>query len=342
MGAVFEKINGHTVITKDADRPFRILQLTDIHIGGGCLSRKKDKLALDAVRKVVGASDADFVVVTGDIAYPVPPFSGTRNNLKASKMFGALMEELGKPWTLVFGNHDSESYAKYTKDEIADYYMSLPGCRFEKGDDGLTGCGNYCIELRNADGKLNTLLMFIDSNAYLTNSFFSGFDTIHDDQTEWYKNTVKAYENTAGEMPRSLAFYHIPPKEFKEAWDKCYRGSDDVKYHCGFILEKDNYFGYPKTVEGKFFGEMVKLGSCKGMFVGHDHMNTLSLTYKGIRLTYGMSIDYLAYSKLLGAIPTAKRHTQRGGTLIDIADDGMVDVRLLPLDDILNESAAEN
>ena len=47
--AVFEKKDGITVIRKAADRPFRILQLTDIHIGGGCISRKKDRMALDAV-----------------------------------------------------------------------------------------------------------------------------------------------------------------------------------------------------------------------------------------------------------------------------------------------------
>ena len=191
----------------------------------------------------------------------------------------------------------------------------------------MTGLGNYCIKLNNADGTLNTALMFIDSNSYLGKSFFSGFDVIHDDQIDWYKRTVTALGD--GEKPApSLAFFHIPPKEFKDGWEKCYRGNDEVTYHLGFVEEKDNYFGYPKTKEGKFFGEMAKLGSCKGMFMGHDHLNTLSITYQGIRLTYGMSIDYLAYKGI------KKKHTQRGGTIIEIADDGSFDVSLLPLDDI--------
>ena len=125
-----------------------------------------------------------------------------------------------------------------------------------------------------------------------------------------------------------FAFFHIPPKEFKEGWEKCYNGSKEATYHLGFVQEKDNYFGYPKTKEGKFFAEMVKLGSCKGMFMGHDHLNTLSITYQGIRLTYGMSIDYLAYSGI------KKKHSQRGGTIIEIYDDGLFDVKLLPLDSI--------
>lgn len=327
MSAKFEKIDGTTVITKEANKPFRILQLTDIHIGGGWLSIKQDKLALAAVEKIVKAANADFVIVTGDIAYPFPIFSGTRNNLRASKMFGSLMTKLGVPWTLVFGNHDSESFAKYNKQQIADYYISLSNCYFEKGNNNLTGVGNYCIKLQNSDGTLNNALMFIDSNAYLTWNFFSGFDTIHDNQIEWYKSTIKQLSN-GDKIVKSLAFFHIPPKEFKEGWEKCYQGSDEAQYHLGFVQEKDNYFGYPKTKEGRFFSEMVSLGSCKGMFMGHDHLNTLSITYKGIRLTYGMSIDYLAYRGIM------KKHTQRGGTLIDIIDDGSFDIKLLPLDKI--------
>ena len=104
--AVFEKKDGMTVIRMPEGRPFRILQLTDIHIGGGLLSRKKDGLALDAVRKIVRASHADLVVVTGDMVYPLFMYSGTSNNLKASKKFGECMDSLGVPWTFTFGNHD--------------------------------------------------------------------------------------------------------------------------------------------------------------------------------------------------------------------------------------------
>lgn len=325
MNGRFEKRDGREVIVKQKGKPFRILQLTDIHIGGSLGTRKKDKLALAAVEKVVKNANADFVAVTGDMVYPMPwMLQGSFNNLKSSKMFASLMESLGVEWTVVFGNHDSEVWAKLDKHKLADFYSSQPHCHFQKGDPNIYGVGNYCIPLLNEDGSLNTALMFIDSNAYLTWNFFSGFDVIHDDQIEWYKKEIAALSKD-GEIAKSLAFFHIPPKEFKEGWEKCYRGSDEAVYHCGFVQEKDNYFGYPKTKEGKFFGEMVKLGSCKGMFMGHDHLNTLSMTYKGIRLTYGMSIDYNAYKDI------DKRFTQRGGTLIDIYDDGTFEISLLPL-----------
>ncbi len=327
MGAIFDRTNGQTVITKEAGKPFRILQLTDIHIGGGPFSRKKDKLALAAVEKIVGAANADFVIVTGDVCYPLWPWSGTFNNMRGSRKFADLMNKLGMEWTLVYGNHDTESFAFYNKERLSEFYMSQPKCHFQKGESGLTGMGNYCIKLNNPDGTLNTALMFLDSNAYLTKSFFSGFDVIHDDQIDWYKRAI-AEMSADGQTARSLAFFHIPPKEFKEGWEKCYNGSSEATYHLGFVQEKDNYFGYPKTKEGKFFGEMVKLGSCNGMFMGHDHLNTLSITYQGIRLTYGMSIDYLAYKGI------KKKHTQRGGTVIEIYDDGTFDIKLIPLDSI--------
>ena len=328
MAATFTRQDGRTVITKEFGKPFRILQLTDIHIGGGVLCRRNDKMALDAVRTLVERAKADFVVITGDISYPFWVVGGTHNNLKSARMLCDLLTEMGVEWTLVFGNHDTEIHARYTKSQLGDYFTSLPHCHFDKGEPGLTGCGNYCIPLCNADGTLNTALMFLDSNSYLKNSFFSGFDVIHDDQIEWYKRTIAALPYPDGVAP-SLAFFHIPPKEFKEGWQHCYLGTGQATYHMGFVQEKDNYFGYPKTKEGRFFAEMVRFGSCKGMFVGHDHLNTLSITYQGIRLTYGMSIDYLAYPQML------TRFTQRGGTLIDIDDNGEFAVSMLPLVPVL-------
>lgn len=323
MSVKIERRDGQTVITKEKGKPLRILQLTDIHLGGCIKSRKKDALALEAVERIVKAADPDFIIVTGDMVYPIPLW-GSINNLKSSKIFGSLMTRLGVPWTFVFGNHDSESFALASKDKLAEYYTSLQGCWFEKGEEGITGVGNYCIRLENKDGKLNNLLMFIDSNAYLTWNFFSGFDTIHDDQIEWYKREV-IKQSEEGKLAPSLAFFHIPPKEFKEGWEKCYLGTGEAEYVSGFVNEKDNYFGYPKTVEGRFFSEMVKFGSCKGMFVGHDHLNTLTIKYQGVSLTYGMSIDYLAYKGI------SKKLTQRGGTIIEINDDSSFSVKLVPL-----------
>lgn len=49
-------------------------------------------------------------------------------------------------------------------------------------------------------------------------------------------------------------------------------------------------------------------------------MNNILLTYKGIRLTYGLSIDYLAYPGI------DKLTEQRGGTLITINNDSTFNI----------------
>ena len=101
------------------------------------------------------------------------------------------------------------------------------------------------MRLETADGKPVMMLMMVDSNSYTGGTFFSGFDTIHDDQIDWYEKVIR--ENSAeGSVIPSLAFFHIPPKEFKEGWEKCYRGEPGATYHLGFVGEKDQYFGYPK------------------------------------------------------------------------------------------------
>ena len=54
----------------------------------------------------------------------------------------------------------------------------------------------------------------------------------------------------------------------------------------------------------------------------------MSLEYKGIRLTYGMSIDYLA-------MPGIARDTkQRGATLITTHKDSSIDIEQIPLTSI--------
>ena len=88
---------------------------------------------------------------------------------------------------------------------------------------------------------------------------------------------------------------------------------------------KNDYSGISKF-KNSFFDRIVENGLIKWMFCGHDHLNTLSLIYKGIQITYGMSIDYLGYTGI------KKNYTQRGGTLITRKADGSVDIKIIKLE----------
>ena len=123
----------------------------------------------------------------------------------------------------------------------------------------------------------------------------------------------------------SMVFFHIPLQEYKEAYKLYESGSDEVEYFFGSndeeMMDKVCCSEYPS----KLFDTARELGSTTGFFCGHDHYNNMSLEYKGMRLTYGMSIDYLA-------MPGIARDTkQRGATLITVHDDGSEDIEQVPL-----------
>lgn len=306
------------------DRDFRILQLTDLHLGFGLISKGKDKLALDAVRKIIEKSEPDMMVLTGDSVFPFLPKAGTLNNRKQATKLMAFLDGFGIPYTLVFGNHDCEMGSTCNKEELAELYKNGKYCIFTEGRKDLTGVGNFLIELVNDSGKVLLPLVILDSNMYGEGGwFYSGFDRIHDDQVDWCTERLDALKQEYPDI-KAMAFFHMPPREFKEAYEKMKLGDKSVIYRHGSVGEKNEYFGISKF-ESTFFDRAVEHGVIKWMFCGHDHLNTLSLIYQGIQMTYGMSIDCLGYKGI------QKSYIQRGGTLITRKTDGSVDIRMVPL-----------
>lgn len=337
--------DGYCTFTTDED--LKIMQLTDVHIGGGFMSAKKDAMAINAVAAMVTAEKPDLVIITGDIAYPVPFQAGTFNNKTGAEIFASLMETLGVYWAPCYGNHDTESYSFYSRKDISEFYSSdeLKYCLFQAGDDAVDGYGNRAILVKNTKGVITQSLILFDSHSYTDGDFLGAmwhYDNIHDNQIEWYSSLVKslneknaevietAYstdEEKAAAMEKfgtvpSLAFYHIPSEEFKLAWQEYIangrQDTENVKYYYGTAGESGEVV-YCGIHPDDLFETMQTLGSTKGIFCGHDHLNNFSMDYKGIRLTYGFSVDYLAYSGIY------KIGSQRGCTLITLTPDGTFD-----------------
>ena len=369
-------VNEQLVPLKDADgywtfttdEEFKVLQFTDVHIGGGCFSQEKDMWAMNAVATMIRAEKPDLVVVTGDIAYPVPFQAGTFNNLSATKIFANLMEALGVYWTFAFGNHDTEAYSMYTRKDICEYYEAeIAGgnfkyCLFERGAiaNESNGYGNNIIKVKKPDiknedensvtkGEITQAIVTFDSHSYIEGDYFGmawKYDNIHKEQVDWYAaemqklqqaNVDNGYEN---KPVKNLAFFHIPLVEYREAWaeimehngdrkDNQIESTANVEYHYGVRGESDGKKNGQRTY-GVFCGlhedDLFELGfdnGLQGTFCGHDHYNNFSVSYtkdgKTIRLTYGMSVDYLAYPGIY------KEHLQRGCTVIEVRPDGSFD-----------------
>ena len=332
----YDDATGVYTVTKPAG-DFRVLQLTDIHLGGSVLSFDKDLRALHAVFDLLEATKPDLVVVTGDLCYPVGISSFSFNNTAPVQQFAAFMRNTGIPWAFTYGNHDTERYAASGAHDLNELYKALAWktsrtLMYPYVQPEITGRNNQVIEIREQDGGIDYALFLIDSNAY-TGEGLNKYDYIHDDQVAWYRGEVERLDAEAGRTVPSLIFIHIPLQQYRTAYELWEQGSDEVTYYFGEngekMIDKVCCSDHPSAI----FDTARELGSTKGFFCGHDHYNNMSLAYQGIRLTYGMSIDYLA-------MPGIARHdAQRGATLIVLGADGAMDVSQVPLSSVQTPEA---
>ena len=318
-------------ITTDKEE-FRVLQLTDIHLGGSLYSYRNDMKALEACFREIEYAKPDFVVVTGDLCFPLGIMSLSLNNSAPISQFAAFMRNLDVPWAFTYGNHDTENVAAMNKQDLNELMKSLSyktsgTLLYPYSQPDCMGRNNQMIEIRNEDGSVREALFLIDSNAY-TGEGINVYDYIHDDQVEWYASKVNALQEESGRPVPSMSFFHIPLQQYRTAYELYEANSPEVTYYFGENAEKMINKVCCSDYPSSLFDRMKELGSTKAVFCGHDHYNNMSLEYQGIRLTYGMSIDYLAMPGI------AKDTAQRGGTLITIDREGGFEIEQIPYESI--------
>lgn len=334
---IYNDETGVYTITTDKDT-FRILQLTDIHLGGSIISAEKDLKALQTVYELIEYARPDLVVVTGDLVFPMGIMSFSRNNATPVVQFANFMRNIGIPWAFTYGNHDTETMATLTADSLdvlmkSVSFKSSGNFLYPYIQPDIWGRNNQLIEVRNADdGTLMQALFLIDSNAYVEGPGINEYDFIHDDQVAWYERQITKLNASEGKIIPSMAFFHIPLQEYQEAYELYQNGSDEVKYYHGIIGETMINPICCSEYPSKFFDKAVELGSTKAMFCGHDHYNNLSVEYKGIRLTYGYSIDYLAMPGIENDID------QRGATIISIDKSGNFEITPIQYKNLLQHT----
>lgn len=330
--------DGNYYFVTDGD--FKVMQLTDIHLGGGCLSAAQDKKAINAVAAMISEEKPDLVILTGDMAAAYPN-AGNMDNRYSHAFVARIMERLGVYWTVNFGNHDSEIYNTLTRSQVAQMYENetLKYCLFSRGPEDIYGEGHHVINVRNSLGLITKSFIMMDSNAYLDEDPLGlawKYDNIHEDQIEWYRETVNSlneYNNeildslSEGEKPeniedyttvQSMLFIHIPLMETRKAYDAYIDpevAEEDKPIYKGGVVGEDAPYVYCSEIEEKMFETMIELGSTKAVYYGHDHLNNILLEYEGIDLCYGYSVDYFAY------IGIDQKGAQRGCTVINCHPD---------------------
>lgn len=293
-----------------------VLQLTDTQIIDGeqlpqdaasgdkyTYAREKIKgYCYDYVTEIITETKPHLILITGDLIYGKYDDSGW---LLLS--FISFMDSFKIPWAPVFGNHENES--AMGSDWQSQQLENAEYCLFKQRQ--LTGNGNYSVAIRQGD-KLTRVFYMLDTNGcnYMSDQSFANGHTTASvgfgaDQVEWYTNQITRLKELSPDTKISFA-YHIQQAVFASALNK-YGFNQSEKYQDIYVdyLENkaDGDFGYigrqmkdPWDSSREIFNGMKALG-VDSVFVGHEHCNSVSVVYEGIRFQYGQkSSEYDRYN----------------------------------------------
>lgn len=265
-------------VTKQKDKPFRIMLFTDLQLWSDILANNEVFRLTD---ELVDEVRPDMIITLGDNV------SGISTDI-LTLSFIEKMESYKVPWAPVFGNHDSEGNA--TLEWQADKFEKADHCLFRRGPSNLYGLGNYAVNVVEDGEVIETLFMFdngryYDYGAEGKREIYMGYE-----QIAWYEWTVNGMAAAEGKTVPSMAFSHFAMPQFRTAVERiCYQDEN------GFYRVPEEYgSGYCKYLPGTapvdsgFIDVAKRLGSTTHVFCGHDHENNASIAYDGIVYTYGL------------------------------------------------------
>lgn len=213
-------------------------------------------------------------------------------------------------FTLVFGNHDCER--GMTNDELLVLYQKYGGeyCLADDLYPELHGCGTQMLPVLSSKSDDTALALYMfdsGSKAYDEDGNKVGYDCVHKDQIEWYKETSLTLEKQEGKKVPAFAFQHIVVGEvydalfFESAVDmgeltrkfngKIYSFFPKTNNFSGFLLEYPcpGYYNFGQ------FEAMVERGDVVAMFSGHDHVNTYETEIDGVKIISTGGATYHSY-----------------------------------------------
>ena len=284
------------ILQLDYSSNYRILQLTDTHIG----DKDNTKLHYDFMDLTIKDANPDFIVITGDVF--------TFASKGTAKDFFSWLDSYKVPWTITFGNHDEQCW--FSIDWLTGYLNSLNDKRLEDGssycvfkdlqDDNVKGNANFAINLMDGNDPFEQLIV-MDSNRYNYSGYF-GYDYFHQDQIDWYSELVNKTKASNGDVTvPSLMFYHIPLPEVRDAWAAAEKDKSLIINPTGSDGQENETPCNP-DYNSHFYDVIKDLGSTHGMYFGHDHINNFIIDYDGIHFGYGIKATDRVYAddSLLG------------------------------------------
>ncbi|GAA95593.1 uncharacterized protein L969DRAFT_101695 [Mixia osmundae IAM 14324] len=186
-------------LTFTSDGKFRIMQIADLHFSvdrgtcrdvntnATCDARGADRFTLDWLHDAIDTEQPDLVVLSGDqLNGQSTSYDALSVILKVANLFA----HRTIPWTVVFGNHDSEATDADRAMQMS-MYQALPYFVGEAGPDHVDGIGNYMLSVRSHDQTKTSLLSlyFLDSHTKEPGLFGRGYQALKPSQLSWYRDT---------------------------------------------------------------------------------------------------------------------------------------------------------
>ncbi len=349
-----KKVEDYTdfIVDVPTGREIRVLQLTDTQIIDAAQTRpgrdgvdyknwatdKMGERCFNYIKKTIENTKPDLILMTGDLVYGEFDDKGT--SLQA---LIAYMDTFEIPWAPVFGNHENESYKGV--DWQCQQLEASKYCLFKQRT--LTGNGNYTVGVRQG-GMVKRVFFMLDSNGCgaaseqsMSNGHTKKTAGFGSDQITWYVETAQAMKAVQPNLKLSFAF-HIQTAVFENAFKKY--GFNNLEVVSSNILKNpinidkvankaETDFGYlGRGLKGPWDYTDVVWDSFKelgvdSVFVGHEHCNSGSAVYEGVRFQYGQKTgtydraNYVTASGTIEGSYNCEIGTPIvGGTLIPLAE----------------------
>jgi len=247
---------------------FKIVQFTDTHYVPG---NQKSTRADSVIKLLIETEKPDLIVFTGDQVYGRPVEEALDRQF-------SIVDEHNIPFIYTFGNHDREQ--KMSGMEILKIAKQYKGFLLDYPEDTTLGItyGYLPILSSKCDSTASVIYIF-DSRDYSTlkENDVKGYGWMPFGQINWYTKISESFtKSNNGKPVPSIAFFHIPLPEYKEAIET---GAPYV----GTYQEKV----CSPAINSGLFTRMLENKDVFATFVGHDHDNNYTVFWKGMCLSYG-------------------------------------------------------
>ena len=318
----------------DENGDFVILHLTDWHTDYPMPNAHKQ-----FVKEALAAAEPDLVVLGGDMSE-----APKEDQPAAVKEICDLFVETQTPFMITFGNHDY--LHDLTIDEMFALYKEYGGvyCISEDENPDLFGCGTCSVPVYSNDGgRVAYEIYCFDSGCEVEGK---GYESVHPDQIEWYKNKAESLKNeNGGKYVPAVAFQHIIVQEIFDKFflvanenDEDSEAFADKAYDMnpipnlsnikdGYIMEKPcpGYYNYGQL------DAMSKNGDVRAIFCGHEHSNSFTVEIDGVDIVNTPSVKLHSLLKVINW----------GARIITLHEDGNYESKVLTGYELAEEKDSE-